>query len=83
MLSRNEQAKKRWGGAHKSIDIWLSERQDLLVNYFKLAALPPYLMLSISGTFAVSWSTMYQAVILKFMIKLCARPARRETLLMT
>ncbi|MDV6316798.1 sigma D regulator [Idiomarina sp. HP20-50] len=42
MLSRNEQAKKRWGGAHKSIDLWLSERQDLLINYFKLAALPPY-----------------------------------------
>lgn len=42
MLSRSEQAKKRWGGAHNSIDLWLSERQELLVNYFRLAALPPY-----------------------------------------
>lgn len=42
MLTKSEQAQKKWGGANDSIDQWLSERQDLLVNYFKLAALPPY-----------------------------------------
>lgn len=42
MLERNEQAKQRWGGAHKSIDTWLHARQDLLIEYFKLAGLPPY-----------------------------------------
>ena len=42
MLKKSEEARQRWGGAHDSIDQWLTERQDLLVNYFKLAALPPY-----------------------------------------
>lgn len=42
MLSKGEQAQKKWGGANDSIDQWLAERQELLVNYFKLAALPPY-----------------------------------------
>ncbi|TDP37550.1 regulator of sigma D [Idiomarina aquatica] len=42
MLRKGEHAKKKWGGANDSIDQWLTERQDLLVNYFKLAALPPY-----------------------------------------
>lgn len=42
MLRKGEQAQKKWGGANDSIDQWLTERQDLLVNYFKLAALPPY-----------------------------------------
>ena len=42
MLRRNEQAKKRWGGANKTIDHWLEERHVLLINYFNLAALPPY-----------------------------------------
>lgn len=42
MLKRNEQAKQRWGGAHKTIDTWLHARQDLLIEYFKLAGLPPY-----------------------------------------
>ncbi|RWU08847.1 sigma D regulator [Pseudidiomarina gelatinasegens] len=42
MLKRNEQAKQRWGGAHAAVDTWLQERQALLIEYFKLAGLPPY-----------------------------------------
>ncbi|MDN7135815.1 sigma D regulator [Pseudidiomarina terrestris] len=42
MLKRQEQAKQRWGGAHQAIDTWLQERQLLLIEYFKLAGLPPY-----------------------------------------
>ncbi|RUO73742.1 sigma D regulator [Idiomarina seosinensis] len=42
MLTKGEQAQKKWGGANDSIDQWLAERQELLINYFKLAALPPY-----------------------------------------
>lgn len=42
MLTKGEQAQKRWGGANDGIDQWLTERQQLLINYFKLAALPPY-----------------------------------------
>lgn len=42
MLTRIEQAEKKWGGIHKLIDSWLSERKELLVQYCKLAALPPF-----------------------------------------
>lgn len=42
MLTRIEQAEKKWGGINKLIDSWLSERKDLLVRYCKLAALPPF-----------------------------------------
>ncbi|MGQ4277107.1 sigma D regulator [Pseudidiomarina sp. E22-M8] len=42
MLKQQEQAKQRWGGAHQAIDTWLQERQLLLIEYFKLAGLPPY-----------------------------------------
>lgn len=42
MLRRNEQAKQRWGGAHAAVDTWLHERQAMLIEYFKLAGLPPY-----------------------------------------
>ncbi|RUO76591.1 sigma D regulator [Idiomarina tyrosinivorans] len=42
MLSRSEQAKKRWGGSHQAVDHWLSERAELLVKYCTLAGLPPY-----------------------------------------
>lgn len=42
MLTRNELAKQRWGGAHAAIDAWLQERQNLLVEYFMLAGLAPY-----------------------------------------
>lgn len=30
------------GGAHAAVDSWLHERQALLIEYFKLAGLPPY-----------------------------------------
>ncbi|MDX1705336.1 sigma D regulator [Pseudidiomarina sp.] len=42
MLSRHEQATERWSGAHQVIDNWLQARQLLLIDYFKLAGLPPY-----------------------------------------
>ena len=42
MLTRLEKARDTWGGAHTAIDAWLSERQHLLVQYCKLAGLPPY-----------------------------------------
>ncbi|WP_404400374.1 sigma D regulator [Idiomarina seosinensis] len=42
MLSKGEQAQTKWGGANDSIDQWLAERQDLLINYCKMAGLPPY-----------------------------------------
>lgn len=42
MLSRLEQAKDLWGGHHSSIDNWLTERQDLLIEYCKLAGLAPF-----------------------------------------
>jgi len=42
MLTRIEQAEKKWGGIHQLIDNWLEERKTLLVQYCKLAALPPF-----------------------------------------
>ncbi len=42
MLTRSEQAKQRWAGVDTTIDTWLLERQNLLIEYFKLAGLPPY-----------------------------------------
>ncbi len=42
MLRRHEQATERWTGAHQAIDNWLQARQLLLIEYFKLAGLPPY-----------------------------------------
>lgn len=42
MLKRQQEAKQRWGGAHNAVDTWLHERQALLIEYFKLAGLPPY-----------------------------------------
>lgn len=42
MLTRIEQAQEKWGGIHKLIDTWLEERKTLLVQYCKLAALPPF-----------------------------------------
>ena len=42
MLTRLEKAQESWGGSHSVIDSWLEERQDLLVQYCKLAGLPPY-----------------------------------------
>lgn len=42
MLSRNSDAKQRWGGQDTALDRWLEERQSLLVQYCRLAGLPPY-----------------------------------------
>ena len=42
MLTRIEQAEKKWGGINRLIDSWLSERKELIVQYCKLAALPPF-----------------------------------------
>ena len=42
MLSRLEQTQQKYGGANTLIDNWLAERQELLVNYCKLAGLPPF-----------------------------------------
>ncbi|WJG09782.1 sigma D regulator [Aliiglaciecola sp. LCG003] len=42
MLSQFEQSKKKWVGSHNAIDVWLHERQDLLVKYCELAGIPPY-----------------------------------------
>ncbi|GAC13649.1 Rsd/AlgQ family anti-sigma factor [Aliiglaciecola lipolytica] len=42
MLDRVEIAKQKWSGYHKSVDIWLQERQKLLVQYCQLAGLPPF-----------------------------------------
>lgn len=42
MLTRLEQTQQKYGGANTVIDTWLAERQELLVQYCKLAGLPPY-----------------------------------------
>lgn len=42
MLRRNESARQRWGGHHQSLDHWLEERQEMLVQYCRMAGLPPY-----------------------------------------
>ncbi len=42
MLTRLEKAQQQWGGSHSLIDNWLAERQQLLVNYCKLAGMSPY-----------------------------------------
>ncbi|BBN80149.1 sigma D regulator [Pseudoalteromonas sp. A25] len=42
MLSRLEQAQEKWGGSHSVIDAWLAERQELLLQYYKIAGFSPY-----------------------------------------
>jgi regulator of sigma D len=42
MLSRFEQAQQKWGGSHSVIDAWLTERQELLLQFCKLAGFAPY-----------------------------------------
>ena len=42
MLTQVEQAKEKWRGAHTAIDHCLNERKQLLVQYCKLAGLPPF-----------------------------------------
>ncbi len=42
MLQRLEKAQANWGGVDKSIDLWLSDRKSLLIEYCSLAGLKPY-----------------------------------------
>ena len=42
MLTKLEQTQQKYGGANTVIDSWLTERQELLVKYCKLAGLPPF-----------------------------------------
>lgn len=42
MLSRNENARQRWGGHNQALDHWLEERQEMLIRYCQMAGLPPY-----------------------------------------
>ncbi|MGF1903715.1 sigma D regulator [Aliivibrio salmonicida] len=42
MLTKLNQFQEEWGGNSEVIDHWLSTRQDLLVEYCKLAGLPPF-----------------------------------------
>ncbi|OAN16667.1 anti-sigma factor [Photobacterium jeanii] len=42
MLSKFEQVQQQWGGTSDVIDHWLLSRQQLLIDYCKLAGLPPF-----------------------------------------
>lgn len=42
MYTRLQSARQQWGGTSTAIDNWLEERQQLIVSYCKLAALPPF-----------------------------------------
>ncbi|MGF1757583.1 sigma D regulator [Photobacterium sagamiensis] len=42
MLSKFEQVQQQWGGTSDVIDHWLMSRQQLLIDYCKLAGLPPF-----------------------------------------
>ena len=42
MYTRVQTARQKWGGSLTAIDNWLDERQQLIVSYCKLAALPPF-----------------------------------------
>ena len=42
MYTRVQTARQKWGGSLTAIDNWLEERQQLIVSYCKLAALPPF-----------------------------------------
>lgn len=42
MLTKFKQVQEQWGGTSDVIDHWLSTRQPLLVEYCKLAGLPPF-----------------------------------------
>lgn len=42
MYNRLQSARQQWGGSLTAIDNWLEERQQLIVSYCKLAALPPF-----------------------------------------
>lgn len=42
MLKQLEKAEQRWGGVNNLIDHWLKNRRNLLINYCKIAGIPPY-----------------------------------------
>ncbi|OBP13285.1 anti-sigma factor [Rheinheimera sp. SA_1] len=42
MYTRLQSARQQWGGSSTAIDNWLEDRQQLIVSYCKLAALPPF-----------------------------------------
>ncbi len=42
MYTRLQSAQQQWGGSSTAIDSWLEDRQQLIVSYCKLAALPPF-----------------------------------------
>lgn len=42
MLTRLEKAQEKWGGSHSIIDNWLTERQELLVLFCRIAGFSPY-----------------------------------------
>ena len=42
MLKQLEKAEQRWGGANTLVDHWLNNRRKLLINYCKIAGIPPY-----------------------------------------
>ncbi len=42
MLTRLEKAQQKWGGSHSVIDKWLTERQELLVLFCRIAGFSPY-----------------------------------------
>lgn len=42
MYTRVQTARNKWGGSLGAIDSWLDDRQQLIVSYCKLAALPPF-----------------------------------------
>lgn len=42
MYNRLQHARQQWGGSLTAVDNWLEERQQLIVKYCKLAALPPF-----------------------------------------
>ncbi|NRD75559.1 sigma D regulator [Shewanella sp. VB17] len=42
MLKQLEKVEQRWGGVNNLIDHWLKNRRKLLINYCKIAGIPPY-----------------------------------------
>ncbi|QUM80716.1 sigma D regulator [Moritella sp. 5] len=42
MLTRNKKAVLQWEGKNELIDFLLSRRHNLIVNYYKIAGLPPF-----------------------------------------
>lgn len=42
MLTKLKKVEEKWGGSNNLIDQWLDHRRKLLVQYCKIAGLPPY-----------------------------------------